>query len=118
MHIIIDCFLNKEAGVCTHTHTHLPDPTAAGYTLSRTSDPRAACGRATVPGREEGRTKKKKKKKLGEPEPVKKTQTKNKLAGGGFEPLSPDSVSGMLTTAPTRHYYYYSPERLSLRTHI
>ena len=32
---------------------------AAGYTLSRTGDPRAACGRATVPGRT-------KKKKLGE----------------------------------------------------
>ena len=89
---------------------------AAGYTLSRTGDPRAACGRATVPGRT-------KKKKLGEALLVsqsrsKKTQAKNKLAGGGFEPLSPDSVSGMLTTAPTRHYYYYSPERLSLRTHI
>ena len=45
---------------------------------------------------------------VSEPEPVKKTQTKNKLAGGGFEPLSPDSVSGMLTTAPTRHYYAIS----------
>ena len=34
-----------------------------------------------------------------------KTQTKNKLAGGGFDLRI---VSGMLTTAPTRH----SPERL------